>query len=70
MTVGEGLVRGRAQGGQQDTAGQGVEIAPGDLGFSVFVGDDLALFGDADPAGDRALGLGHHGGKAGAAAAA
>src|SRR5206468_285970 len=52
-----GLQQGRLEGG----GGQGLEIAPADLGIGILAADHLALLGDADLALHRARRLGQDG---------
>ncbi|MNE02131.1 hypothetical protein D3C80_945960 [compost metagenome] len=47
----------RPQRGQQGPAGQGVQVPLRHLRLAILVGDDLALFGDADAPGHGARGL-------------
>src|SRR6202008_1802838 len=53
----------------QGRGGDRVEIGGGAFARSIFGGDDLALFGDPEPALDGARGLGEDRAEAGAAAA-
>ena len=50
-----------AQRRQDHAGGEGVEAAPREIGIGVFVGDDFALFGDANAAADRAFRLSQQG---------